>query len=55
MGRHEGDGGEVRPGRGEAGLGRDAVHGLPSGACVRCVEEQDARVQEYWAGVQVFV
>lgn len=55
VGRNEGDGGEVRTGRGEASLGGDALHGLSSGAGVQRLEEQDARVQEDWEGIQVFV
>ena len=55
MGRHEGDGGAVRTGFGEACLGRDALHGLPFGARVQRVAEQVGCVQEDWEGLQVSV
>ena len=51
MGANEGDGGALRPGPGEAGLGRDAVHGMSSGACFQYVGEQKPCVQEHWEGV----
>ena len=51
MGRNEADGREVRTGRGEAGVGGDAVHGLSFGACFQRVGEQVECVQEDWEGV----
>ena len=57
MGQPGGNAGAVRrPGRGEAGLGRDAVHGLPfAGGVCRVAEPVGQCLHEDWEGVQVFV